>query len=118
MVLLIQCLVICKFEIFALLSGRRKLHHTLSLGLSEDPESESLPFLPLEWDQTFPVTPAQENGHSLDNNNFMKGKSDSLEDKDDDDLAGESCNGQSDVQPGCSALWAIKSASEFSCHLN
>ncbi|KAK8383584.1 hypothetical protein O3P69_015806 [Scylla paramamosain] len=91
--------------------GRRKVPQTLSLGLPEDPESESLPFLPLEWEPQFPVTPAQENGHSPVDR-FLKGRVDSPTEDRDFDMALGSCNGQGEPLPGCSAIWATRSASE------
>ncbi|XP_045106114.1 TP53-binding protein 1-like isoform X2 [Portunus trituberculatus] len=91
--------------------GRRKVPQTLSLGLPEDPESESLPFLPLEWEPQFPVTPAQENGHSPVDR-FLKGRVDSPTEDRDFDMTLGSCNGQGEPLPGCSAIWATRSASE------
>ncbi|XP_047471693.1 TP53-binding protein 1-like isoform X2 [Penaeus chinensis] len=88
--------------------GRRK-PHTLSLGLPEDPESEGLPFLALEWDSQFPSTPAQENGQSPDNNNFLKGKDDG-EDEKEDRLGSENFNGQSASHHGCYSLENDKEA--------
>lgn len=91
--------------------GRRKVPQTLSLGLPEDPESESLPFLPLEWEPQFPVTPAQENGHSPVDR-FLKGRVDSPTEDRDFDMTLNSCNGQGEPLPGCSAIWATRSTSE------
>lgn len=92
-------------------TGRRK-PHTLSLGLPEDPESEGLPFLALEWDSQFPSTPAQENGQSPDNNNFLKGKDDGEEEKE-DRLGSENFNGQSASHHGCFSLENDKEAGKF-----
>ncbi|XP_063604077.1 TP53-binding protein 1-like, partial [Penaeus indicus] len=87
----------------------RRKPHTLSLGLPEDPESEGLPFLALEWDSQFPSTPAQENGQSPDNNNFLKGKDDG-EDEKEDRLGSENFNGQSASHHGCYSLENDKEA--------
>lgn len=92
--------------------GRRK-PHTLSLGLPEDPESEGLPFLAMEWDSQFPSTPAQENGQSPDNNNFLKGKDDG-EDEKEDRLGSENFNGQSASHHSCYSLENDKEAGKLS----
>ncbi|KAK7067120.1 hypothetical protein SK128_006219, partial [Halocaridina rubra] len=81
--------------------------HTLSLGLPDDPESESLPFLHLEWDPQFPPTPAPANGQSADGYFFSKDKEDS---HNKNRLSSESCNGQSSVWEGCSTGWLTKDA--------
>ncbi|XP_068210245.1 TP53-binding protein 1-like isoform X2 [Palaemon carinicauda] len=89
-------------------SGRRKLH-TLSLGLPDDPESEGLPFLALEWDPQFPPTPAPENGQSTESYfASSKGKDDTNGSK--IPLTNESCNGQSSVWEGCSTSWLTRGA--------
>ncbi|KAK3857546.1 hypothetical protein Pcinc_036217 [Petrolisthes cinctipes] len=91
--------------------GRRKPPQTLSLGLGDDTDNEPLPFLSLEWEPHFPVTPAQENGHPLEDRLLLKG---SLEEEDDRDLdlALDTCRGRGQPQPGCSAVWATKTTNE------
>ena len=85
---------------------------SLSLGLPDDPESESLPFLALEWDPQFPPTPAPENGQSAESYLFATKERDDNHAGNKAPLASESCNGQSTVWEGCSTSWLTKDAGE------